>query len=84
MPPDKLKRKRERKMKKAEWIKILESEVEKVFNPKDVDGFENSAPALKLGILADMYDKEPMDIEIGKELAYEELGTKYAVQCSWN
>ena len=71
-------------MKKAEWIKILEEEVEKRFDPTQVNGFEYSAPSLKLGILADMYDAEPMDIEIGKELAYDELGTRYSIASSWN
>lgn len=71
-------------MKKTEWIKILEAEVEKAFDPAQVDGFENSAPAIKLGILADMYDKEPIDIEISKELAYEELANAYEVQTAWN
>jgi len=71
-------------MKKTEWIKILEAEVEKAFDPAQVDGFENSAPAIKLGILADMYDKEPLDIEISKELAYEELANAYEVQTAWN
>lgn len=71
-------------MKKAEWKPILEAEVEKRFDPKQVDGFENSAPSIKLGILADMYDAEPMDIEIGKELAYDELATEYSAAASWN
>ena len=71
-------------MKKAEWIKVLEVEVEKAFDPAQVDGFENSAPEIKLSILSDMYDKEPCDIEISKELAYEELANTYAVQASWN
>ena len=71
-------------MKKAEWIKILENEVEKQFNPTEVDGFENTAPEIKLGILAEMYEEEPMDIEIGKELAYDELATKYQIMSAWN
>ena len=71
-------------MKKAEWIEVIEGEVEKRFDPKQVDGFENSAPSIKLGILAEMYDAEPMDIEIGKELAYDELATKYTIQSNWN
>lgn len=71
-------------MKKTEWIKILEAEVEKAFDPAEVDGFENSAPEIKLGILADVYEKEPCGIEIGKELAYEELANTYAVQAAWN
>jgi hypothetical protein len=75
---------RKKKMKSAEWIKVLESEVEKRFDPKQVDGFENSAPDIKLGILAEMYENEPMDIEIGKELAYDKLATKYTVQGAWN
>lgn len=69
---------------KDEWIEVLEAEVEKRFDPKQVDGFENSAPALKLGILAEMYDDEPMDIEITKELAYDKLATDYHIQASWN
>ena len=71
-------------MKSAEWIKILEAEVEKRFDPKQVDGFENSAPDIKLGILAEMYDAEPMDIEVGKELAYDKLASRYTVQGAWN
>ena len=71
-------------MKKAEWIKILESEVEKRFDPAEVNGFEDSAPAIKLGILAEMYEEEPMDIEIGKELAYDELATRYQAMSAWN
>jgi hypothetical protein len=71
-------------MKSAEWIKVIEAEVEKKFDKSQVNGFENSAPSIKLGILAEMYDAEPMDIEIGKELAYEQLATKYEVASSWN
>ena len=71
-------------MKKAEWIEVLENEIEKKFNSAEVDGFENSAPAIKLGILADMYDDEPMDIEITKELAYDELATRYDFLAAWN
>lgn len=71
-------------MKKTEWIKVLEAEVEKAFDPTQVDGFENSAPAIKLAILADMYDKEPLDIGISKELAYEELAIAYDTQAAWN
>ena len=71
-------------MKKAEWIKELEAMVEKEFNPADVDGFESPAPLIKLGILADMYDKEPLDIETTKELAYDELATKYQTAAAWN
>lgn len=71
-------------MKSCEWIKILESEVEKRFDPKQVDGFGCSAPQIKLWILAEMYDEEPMDIEIGKELAYDMLANKYIVAGAWN
>ena len=71
-------------MKKAEWIKILESEVDKQFNSEDVNGFEDSAPSIKLGILSDMYDNEPMDIELSKELAYDELANTYSTLASWN
>jgi hypothetical protein len=71
-------------MKSTEWIKVIEAEIEKRFDKSQVDGFENSAPSIKYGILADMYDAEPMDIEIGKELAYDELGRKYEVQMAWN
>lgn len=71
-------------MKKTEWKKILEKEVEKRFDPSQVNGFEDSAPSIKLGILAEMYDDEPMDIEIGKELAYDELAYEYEVQSAWN
>ena len=71
-------------MKKAEWIKVLEAEVEKVFDPAQVDGFENSAPAIKLGILSDLYDNEPPTIEKSKEKAYEELADMYTTQAAWN
>jgi len=71
-------------MKKAEWIRILEGEVEKKFDPAQVNGLEDSAPAIKLGILADMYEEEPMDIEIQKELAYDELATRYQTMSAWN
>ena len=71
-------------MKSTEWIKILRAEVEKRFNPKDVDGFENSAPSIKMGILADMYDDEPLDIELGKEIAYDKLYTEYQIMSAWN
>lgn len=71
-------------MKSAEWIVVLRTEVEKRFDKSEVDGFEDSAPAIKLGILADMYDDEPMDIEISKELAYDRLAREYDVQASWN
>lgn len=59
-------------MKSVEWKEILKKEVEK--------RFEDSAPSIKLAILVDMYDAEPMDIEIGKELAYEILGNEYSEQ----
>jgi hypothetical protein len=71
-------------MKKVEWLKVIEAEVEKRFDATQVNGFEDSAPSIKLGILCDMYDAEPMDIEIGKELAYDELGTRYTVASAWN
>ena len=71
-------------MKSTAWIEVLEKCVEDRFNPEDVDGFEHSAPSIKLGILAEMYDNEPMDIEIGKEIAYDKLATKYSTQASWN
>lgn len=71
-------------MKSAEWIKILEAEVEKKFDKSKVDGFENSAPSIKHGILCEMYDEEPLDIEIGKELAYEMLANTYESQMAWN
>lgn len=71
-------------MKKAEWIKVLENEVERKFNKAEVDGFEDSAPAIKLSILSDMYEKEPVDIELGKELAYDELATLYDLLSAWN
>lgn len=71
-------------MKAAEWIKILEAEVEKRFDPKMVDGFEDSAPSIKLSILSDMYDDEPMDIGISKELAYDRLATQYQIMSAWN
>lgn len=71
-------------MKSAEWIEILEAEVEKRFNPAEVDGFEDSAPSIKLSILSDMYDDEPMDIGISKELAYDRLATKYQTMSAWN
>jgi hypothetical protein len=71
-------------MKSAEWIKVLEAEVEKRFDKAMVNGFEDSAPSIKLGILSDMYDDEPMDIEIGKELAYDKLATMYQMMSAWN
>ena len=71
-------------MKSAEWIKILEAAVEEKFDPAHVDGFEDSAPSIKLGILAEMYDEEPMDIEIGKEIAYDKLATMYTTMMAWN
>ena len=71
-------------MKSAEWIKVLEEEVETRFDKSQVDGFENSASSIKLGILAEMYDAEPMDIELGKEIAYDKLATKYEVASAWN
>ena len=71
-------------MKSAEWIKILEAQVEERFDPAEVDGFENSAPQIKLGILSDMYDDEPMDISISKELAYDKLATMYQMMSAWN
>lgn len=71
-------------MKAAEWVKILEAEVEKRFNSSEVDGFGDFAPSIKLGILADMYDNEPMDTEIGKELAYDKLATMYQTMSAWD
>jgi hypothetical protein len=71
-------------MKSSEWIKVLEAEVEKRFDPSEVNGFEDSAPSIKLGILSDMYDEEPMDIEIGKEIAYDRLATEYQIMSAWN
>lgn len=71
-------------MKSAEWIKILEAEVEKRFDPKEVNGFEDSAPSIKLAILSDMYDEEPMDIERSKEIAYDKLATEYSTMSAWN
>lgn len=71
-------------MKSTEWIKILEAEVERRFDESQVEGFEDSAPSIKLGILAEMYDEEPMDIEISKEIAYDKLGYKYEIQGAWN
>lgn len=71
-------------MKSAEWIKILEAEVERRFKKEKVNGFEDSAPSIKLGILSDMYDDEPMDIGISKELAYDRLATQYHTMSAWN
>lgn len=71
-------------MKSTEWIEILRAEVEKKFDSTQVDGFENSAPHIKLGILADMYENEPVDIEIGKEIAYDKLATEYETMGAWN
>lgn len=72
-------------MKKAEWIEILEAEVEKKFDPSQVNGFENSAPAIKLGILAEMYEaEEGTGIEKAKEQAYEALAETYTVESAWN
>lgn len=71
-------------MKSAEWIEILRAEVEKRFDPTKVNGFEDSAPSIKLGILCEMYDEEPMDAEIGKEIAYDKLATEYEIASAWN
>lgn len=71
-------------MKAAEWMKILEAEVEEKFDPAEVNGFEDSAPAIKLGILAEMYENEPMDIELSKELAYDRLARQYETMSAWN
>ena len=71
-------------MKSTEWIKILEAEVEKRFDKNQVDGFENSAPSIKYGILCDMYEEEPLDIEIGKEIAYDKLANEYETMSAWN
>lgn len=71
-------------MHSREWKEILRKVVEERFDPKQVNGFEDSAPSIKLGILCQMYDEEPMDIEIGKELAYELLANELSVQSSWN
>ena len=71
-------------MHSREWKEILRKAVDERFDPEQVNGFEDSAPSIKLGILCEMYDEEPMDIEIGKELAYELLANEYSVQSSWN
>jgi len=73
-------------MDKAEWKKVLEAEVEKRFNPADVDGFENSAPSIKFGILGEMYEEDEVNgkIEQEKELAYGELASEYETMGSWN
>ncbi len=71
-------------MTKAEWKANLENIVERLFDLEHANGYEDSAPSIKLGILADMYDREPMDIELTKELAYDELATRYLVMSSWN
>lgn len=71
-------------MHSREWKEILRKAVEERFAPEQVNGFEDSAPSIKLGILCQMYDEEPMDIEIGKELAYELLANELSVQSSWN
>ena len=72
-------------MTKEEWLKVLEKQVEKAFDPAQVDGFENSAPAIKLGILSDMYNDEPDgNVEMAKELAYRELADRYDVMTAWN
>ena len=72
-------------MKKIEeWIKELESEVESKFDKTMVDGFEDSAPSIKLAILCDMYEEEPMDNEPTKERAYARLAEQYEAQAAWN
>jgi hypothetical protein len=72
-------------MTKAEWLKVLEEQVEKAFDPSLVDGFENSAPEIKLGILADLYNSEPdCSVEMAKELAYRELADHYSTMIAWN
>lgn len=71
-------------MKVNEWKDILEAEVEKRFDPSQVDGFEDSAPAIKLSILADMYDEEPANIRLEKEMAYHKLARLYDAQAAWH
>lgn len=71
-------------MKSSEWFKVLQAEVEKRFNPEEVDGFEDSASSIKLGILSDLYDDEPVGIERSKELAYDKLAYMYSTESSWN
>ena len=70
--------------RKTEWVEILRNEVEKQFDPAQVDGFEDSAPSIKMGILADMYDAEPAGMELSKELAYADLADEYGTAGAWN
>ena len=71
-------------MHSKEWKEILKKGVEERFDPTQVNGFEDSAQSIKLGILAEMYDEEPIDIEIGKEIAYVLLADEYSAHISWN
>ena len=71
-------------MRKAEWIEILRAEVENRFDPSQVDGFEDSAPSIKMGILADMFDAEPAGMEMSKELAYADLADESGTAGAWN
>lgn len=71
-------------MKRADWIKTLETEVEKRFDKTQVNGFEDSAPSIKLGILSEMYEAEGDTLPLSKELAYEELAEKYEGLSAWN
>jgi hypothetical protein len=71
-------------MKSTDWIKVLESEVEKRFDESQVDGFENSAPSIKYGILCEMYEEDFETNDVSKELAYDELARRYEASSAWN
>jgi hypothetical protein len=71
-------------MKSTDWIKVLESEVEKRFDESQVDGFEDSAPIIKYGILCEMYEEDFETNDVSKELAYDELARRYEVSSAWN
>ena len=67
-----------------EWINVLENEVESKFDKSKVNGFEDSAPSIKLAVLAEMYENEPTGIEPNKDRAYGKLADHYDVQAAWN
>lgn len=73
-----------KKMTKNEWIAVLVDEIENRFNPSEVDGFESSAPAIKLAILSDLFDEETEKIEKSKRKAYDELADLYSAASAWN
>lgn len=65
-------------------VRELKAEVENRFDKDEVNGFEDSAPSIKLAILADMYDEniDTFDKETAK--AFDMLADEYSAGCSWN